>query len=77
MNAIKQLTQSLGMRQREIAARLGYHPQYISNLARGRMPITPQFVARVNEELGAEQAALFLPHVGSTLPESNKLLATQ
>ena len=41
------------------------------------MPITPQFVARVNEELGAEQAALFLPHVGSTLPESNKLLATQ
>lgn len=77
MNKIKQLCKNSGIRQAELAERLGYHPQYISNLARGRMKITYQFVARIRESYGEEAAALFLPHVGSTLPKSSNLLATQ
>ena len=77
MNAIKQLSKTLGMRQLEIATRLGYHPQYISNLARGRMPITPQFVARVEQEFGQAAAALFFAHLGSTLPTISTSLPAQ
>lgn len=77
MNAIKQMKATLGMRQLEIAERLGYHPQYISNLARGRMPITPQFVARVEQEFGQAAAALFLPHVGTIMPTKSTSLPAQ
>jgi len=53
--------------QAEMAKRLGYHKQYISNLVNGRMPITNAFIGRVMSVYGADAAEIFLSAMVSNL----------
>lgn len=67
MNVLRQFLEEHCLQQQELANRLGYTPQYMSNLVNGRDPITPAFVGKVTLHFGAAAASLFLPYMGTKL----------
>ena len=59
MNRIQLTTLRLkaDLKQYQLAQRLGIHPSIISNLERGRRPITPEIVERIRKAIHEAQAA--------------------
>lgn len=70
MNEIQEFAKAHQCTQAEMAERLGYSSQYISNLAVGRMPITSAFVGRVIRAYGLDAAQFFLPALDRNLTET-------
>jgi len=56
-------TQEIGLKEKELAKMLGYHPCYLSRIKKGHYPITAKFqdrcVARLAPIVGLERAQSF------------------
>lgn len=51
---LKMLRQSLGMNQTELSAEIGLAQGYISELEKGKKPITPEVTSKLKERFGVE-----------------------
>lgn len=71
MSLIKELAREHNLTQGELGRRLGYGKQRMSNISCGRVPVTPNLVVRVWQELGIESAKRLLPYVDQPLPQAS------